>query len=190
MRAIIAAALIWATPASAITLSDSDIDAIGRVAYAEARTQPTIGIVAVIDTILNRTASPGFPKTVQGVVNQRAAFEPVLRAGDWRNLPPMSEAERARIETILALKSEGALGDISGGALYFQNPRIVAKRAAAGKVKAKLVDFGGMPSTAEIADHRFYAPNGNERPIESVKPKRKPKLASMTAARVVVGTAR
>lgn len=160
MRAIAVAALLWATPAAAITLSDSDVDAIGRVAYAEARTQPAVGLVAVIDTILNRVNAPGFPDTVQGVIEQRAAFEPVLRAGGWRNLPPMSQGQRASLETILALKADGALGDVSGGALFFQNPRIVAARATAGKVRAKLVHFGGMPQTAVIADHTFYKPGG------------------------------
>ncbi len=47
--------------------------------------------------------------------------------------------------------------DLTGGARYFQNPRTVAARAAAGQGSPGLVDFGGTPSTAVIGDHHFYA---------------------------------
>jgi hypothetical protein len=49
---------------------------------------------------------------------------------------------------------------ITNGATHFQNPRIVEARANAGTGKRSNVNFGGMPVTAEIGDHRFYAANG------------------------------
>ena len=58
-----------------------------------------------------------------------------MRAGgDWRNLPAVSAAAQARVDTILNLALEGRLPDLTGGARFFQNPAIVASRARAGSV--------------------------------------------------------
>lgn len=46
--------------------------------------------------------------------------------------------------------------DPTNGALYFQNPAIVAERAAAGQVPAALVNFGGQRPSATIRDQAFY----------------------------------
>jgi spore germination cell wall hydrolase CwlJ-like protein len=145
-------------PSRALTLSESDIEAIGRVVFAEAGNQPVAGKVAVLDTILNRVAAGRFGADVQSVIEQRNAFEPVTRAGGWRRLPALTASQRAELITILALKAGGHLGDLSGGALYFQNPAVVASRAAAGTVRPQLVGFGGMPQTAVIGQHTFYRP--------------------------------
>ncbi|MFO1155193.1 MAG: cell wall hydrolase [Rhodospirillales bacterium] len=145
-------------PARALTLSETDVDAIGRVVFAEAGNQPIAGKVAVLDTILNRLASGHFGSDLQAVIAQPHAFEPVTHAGGWRRLPPLTIAQRVELETILALKAGGHLGDVSGGALYFQNPTIVAARAAAGTVPPDRIGFAGMPATTAIADHTFYRP--------------------------------
>ena len=133
-------------------------ETIARVAYAEAAGQGDSGLAGVVYTILNRVASGRWGSSVASVVNARAQFEPVLRAGgDWRNLPVVSAAQRARIDTIINLALDGRLPDLTGGALYFQNRRIVAARAAAGTVSLSLVDFGGSRPSATIGDHAFYA---------------------------------
>lgn len=160
-RRTAAAALVLLTlpaPAGAIGLSETDIEAIGRVVYAEAAHEPAAGKVAVIDTILNRLGSGRFGSSVQAVVDQPNAFEPVTRAGGWRLLPELTAPQRAELATILSLKASGHLGDISSGALYFQNATIVAARAATGTVAPSLVHFGGMPQTAVIGRHTFYRP--------------------------------
>jgi N-acetylmuramoyl-L-alanine amidase len=132
-------------------------DAIARVTLAEAAGQGDSGLAAVIHTILNRLASRAWGDSVDQVVNARRQFEPVTRAGgDWRGLPAARPSERARIDTILNLALEGRLPDLTGGALYFQNPRIVAARAAAGTVSARLVNFGGATPSVVIGDHAFY----------------------------------
>jgi hypothetical protein len=113
----------------------------------------------VIDSILNRLDSGRFGSSIQSVIDQPNAFEPVTRAGGWRLLPPLTVTQRAELATILSLKASGHLGDVSSGALYFQNPRIVAERAAAGKAAPSLVHFGGMPRTAVIGQHTFYRPS-------------------------------
>lgn len=136
-------------------------EAIARVAYAEAAGQGEVGLAAVVFTILNRLAAGQWGSSVDAVVNARAQFEPVLRAGgDWRALTAATPAERARIDTILNLALEGRLPDPTGGALYFQNPAIVAARARAGTVSAELVHFGGATPSATIGDHAFYAATG------------------------------
>ncbi len=137
-------------------LSYEDREAIGRVTYAEAGNQGEEGLAAVIFTILNRVNSGQFGGSVQHVIDARNQFEPATRAGGWRNLPPLDQSQSVQFETILNLILAGWLPDLTNGALFFQNARIVAARAARGTGSSYLVDFGGTPPVAEIGDHRFY----------------------------------
>ena len=136
-------------------------DGIARVAYSEAGNQGDSGLAAVVYTILNRLADGRWGGSVDAVLNARHQFEPVMRAGgDWRNLRPVSEVRQARIDTIINLALEGRLPDLTNGARYFQNARIVADRAGAGQVAASLVNFGGAPTSAVIGAHSFYIETG------------------------------
>lgn len=158
-------------------------EAIARVAYAEAAGQGDSGLAGVVYTILNRAASGGWGWTIDQVVNARAQFEPVMRAGgDWRSLPPASSAQRARIDTILNLVLDGRLPDLTGGAQWFQNPRIVAARAAAGTVAPRLVHFGGSAPSAVIGDHAFYAQVAGGSPRAQARPD------APSGRQVIVGT--
>ena len=121
--------------APALVLSVEDRDALGRVAYAEAGNQSEEGLAAVAHAVLNRVASGRFGVGVQGVLDAPGQFEPVTRAGGtWRGLPALTESQRLVFGTILDLILQGRLPDLTGGATYFQNPTIVAQRAAAGLV--------------------------------------------------------
>lgn len=136
-------------------------EAIARVAWAEAANQGDSGLLAVVCTILNRLADQRWGASVDAVLNARAQFEPVLRAGgDWRGLPAARPEQRARIDTLINLILDGRLGDPTGGALYFQNPAIVAARAQAGQVSLRRVHFGGARPSAVIGDHAFYVETG------------------------------
>jgi spore germination cell wall hydrolase CwlJ-like protein len=138
------------------------------VTWAEAAGQGDSGQAAVVYTILNRLAAGRWGDSVEAVVNAKGQFEPVLRAGgDWRNLPPVGVVQQARIDTILNLALDGRLPDPTSGALFFQNPKIVAARAAAGRVSQDLVDFGGRRPSITIGDHAFYGPelSGGRRPV-------------------------
>jgi len=136
-------------------------DGIARVAYAEAANQGDSGLAAVVYTILNRLADGRWGRAIDSVLNAPHQFEPVMRAGgSWRDLPPVSEAQRARIDTIINLALDGRLPDLTNGARYFQNPRVVAARAANGQVPASLVNFGGAPPSAVIGAHSFYVDAG------------------------------
>ncbi|WP_293384832.1 cell wall hydrolase [Phenylobacterium sp. SCN 70-31] len=136
-------------------------EAVARVAYAEAANQGDSGLAGVVYTILNRVQDGRWGGTVEAVINARGQFEPVMRAGgSWRNLRPVTDAQRARIDTILNLALEGRLPDLTNGARFFQNASIVAAREAAGAVSPGLTNFGGAPASATIGDHTFYAEAG------------------------------
>lgn len=144
-------------PLAAALASRTAREAIARVAYAEAGNQGDSGLAGVVYTILNRLQDGRWGATVEAVVNARGQFEPVMRAGgSWRNLRPVSDAERARIDTILNLALEGRLPDLTNGARFFQNASVVAAREAAGTVSPGLTDFGGAARSARIGDHSFY----------------------------------
>jgi len=144
-------------------------EGIARVSFAEAGNQGDSGLAAVVYTILNRLADGRWGGTVDSVLNARGQFEPVLRAGgDWRRLAPVSSPQQARIDTILNLALDGRLPDLTNGARYFQNPRIVAARAQSGDVSPSLVDFGGQPPSAIIGAHSFYAGAGGRRGAAAV----------------------
>ena len=146
---------------AALMALDGARDAIARVAFAEAGNQGDSGLAAVVYTILNRLEDGRWGPTVDAVLNAPRQFEPVTRAGGaWRNLRPVSAASQARIDTIINLALEGRLPDLTHGARFFQNPRIVADRAAAGRVPANLVNFGGAAPSAIIGAHSFYVEAG------------------------------
>ena len=165
--------------APALVLSAEDRDALGRVAYAEAGNQSEEGLAAVAHAVLNRVTSGRFGAGVQGVLDAPGQFEPVGRAGGtWRALPVLTESQRLVFGTILDLILQGRLPDLTGGSTYFQNPAIVAQRAAAGLVSPGLVNFGGQVPTAVIRDHSFYRATGGAAGQHDPSPElRRPALA-------------
>jgi N-acetylmuramoyl-L-alanine amidase len=98
-------------PQGAIRQSDKDL--LARLVSAEAKGEPYEGQVAVAAVILNRMRDSRFPHTLQGVVYQKDAFEPVSNGTIYQ--PPTASAVKA---------TEDALNgwDPSYGALYFWNP--------------------------------------------------------------------
>lgn len=65
------------TERQSIYLTDEEIDLIALVTMAEAEGETVLGRRLVIDTILNRVDSDGFPNTVSEVIFQPNAFESV-----------------------------------------------------------------------------------------------------------------
>lgn len=133
-------------------------DAMARVAWAEAGNQGESGLAGVVDVIINRLVDGRWGGSVEAVVDAPHQFEPVMRAGGtWRLLRPVSAVQEATVHTIVELALQGHLPDVTNGARYFQNERIVAARASAGLVPASLVGFGGAEPSAQIGAHTFYA---------------------------------
>ncbi|HUW64228.1 MAG TPA: cell wall hydrolase [Spirochaetia bacterium] len=95
----------------------SDLTLLAHLIYAEARGEPFSGQVAVGAVIINRLASPVFPKTIREVIMQHSGrsyqFQPVSDGAI--DLTPDATAVRAAIS---ALNGR----DPSHGALYFYNP--------------------------------------------------------------------
>lgn len=140
-----------------LMLSEVDRDAIGRVTFAEAGNQGDTGMAAVVHVILNRLASGKFGSSITQILNAKNQFEPATRAGGWDKLPALNPHQQARIDTIINLSIEGRLPDPTNGSLFFQNPTIVARREADGKVSKGLTRFNGAIPAAVIRDHEFYA---------------------------------
>lgn len=170
-----------APASSAIVLGADDRDALGRVAYAEAGSQREEGLAAVIHVVLNRVASGHFGSGVQAVLDAPSQFEPVARAGGtWRALPPLTEAQRLVFGTILDLILQGRLPDPTSGSTHFQNPAVVAQRAAEGLVRPGLVNFGGQAPAAVIRDHSFFRSGGSggaperRRVVDAAPPEQSP----------------
>ncbi|RXJ74792.1 hypothetical protein CS022_00785 [Veronia nyctiphanis] len=147
---------VYQSQLRSLALSNDDRDAIGRVAYAEASNQGDAGLAGVIYTILNRYLSGRFGRSIQAIINAPYQFEPVHRSGGWRRLPKLSAVRQTKIDTIINLALDGRLPDPTNGALYFQNPSIVASRERKGTVSKGLTHFGGARPSSVIKDHYFY----------------------------------
>jgi hypothetical protein len=72
-------------------------------------------------------------------------------------LPALSQAQEVEAGTILDLILQSRLPDLTKGALYFQNPVIVAQRVADGEDSPAELNFGGKTPIAVIRDHAFYS---------------------------------
>ncbi|WP_409300689.1 cell wall hydrolase [Peribacillus sp. SCS-155] len=90
-----------------------NVEKMARVVNGEARGELYEGQVAVAAVILNRIETPGFPKTVSGVITQTNAFT-CLSDGQY-NLKPNYTAYRAVIDAFKGW-------DPSSGAVYYYNP--------------------------------------------------------------------
>ncbi len=105
---------------SAEVYADSDLYWLSRLIEAEAGKEPLEGKIAVGNVVLNRVKTPGFPDDVLGVIFDReygVQFGPT-ETGNI-NVSPSEES------TIAAkLCFEGV--EMSGGSLYFVNPKVGA----------------------------------------------------------------
>ncbi len=98
-----------------VYITEEDIYLMAQIVYAESRSEPYDGKVAVASVILNRVKSPGFPKTVEDVIKQKAAFS-CLKNGEIHVIP-----DKISYQAVLdALKGK----DPTNNAVFFYNPKI------------------------------------------------------------------
>jgi hypothetical protein len=122
-------AVAKAAAARNIQLTPEDLTMLANIAYAEAGIQakkgvdPTQAYGSIVDTVLNRVASPAFPGTVQGVIGQKAQFEPVSRYGGVANLPDAPEDVDRIVQEYVAGRAAGKPG-VVGKADHFLNPNV------------------------------------------------------------------
>lgn len=100
--------------------SQSELDLFARVVSAEARDESFKGKVAVAEVIINRINSSQFPDTVSSVVYQKGQFS-VISNGS-ANKAPTKDSYTAIAEAVTSSS------DITGGALFFYNPRLATSR--------------------------------------------------------------
>lgn len=118
-----------------VRLSSMEVEWLAQMIYAEARGEPYLGQVAVGAVIINRMLSPHFPNTLQGVLFQPNAFQPIRNGSFY-----MTPNENARKAALEALNGH----DPTGGALYFFNPR----QSTDGFMHSR-------PTKTTIGQHRF-----------------------------------
>lgn len=98
-----------------IYVTDSDVYLMAQIVYAESRSEPYEGKVAVASVILNRLQSPSFPKSIEGVIKQKNAFSCMVN-GQIDVIP-----DKASYDAVLeALKGN----DPTNKAVFFYNPKI------------------------------------------------------------------
>lgn len=124
-----------------LKLSQSDIDLMAKLVYAESRGEPFEGKVAVASVVLNRVVSPGFPKTVEGVIFQKNAFSCVVN-GAIKAYPD----ENCYNAVYEAIRGK----DPTNEALFFYNPTIAT--CSWMKDKEKL-------NPTKIGNHLFFKVN-------------------------------
>ena len=115
--------------------SNSDLNLLARLVYAEARGEPYTGQVAVAAVVLNRVKNSSFPNSVAGVIYQKGAFS-VVDDGQI-NLTPNQTAYSAARDALNGW-------DPTYGAIYYFNP----KTATNGWIWSR-------PVTVVIGNHRF-----------------------------------
>ena len=115
--------------------SNSDLNLLAHLVYAEARGENYTGQVAVASVVLNRVKHTSFPNTVAGVIYQSGAFS-VVSDGQI-NLSPNQTAISAAQDALNGW-------DPSYGAIYYFNPNT-----------AKSSWIWSRPVTVVIGNHRF-----------------------------------
>jgi len=98
-----------------ILLTQSDINLMAQIVFAESKGEPYDGKVAVASVILNRVLSEDFPNTVKEVILQPNAFSCVIDGNI--SVIPTEECFKAVYEAIKG-------NDPTNEALFFYNPEI------------------------------------------------------------------
>lgn len=151
-------------PAARAPLSATERDAMIRTVYGEAGNQDNLGKSAVTSAILNRVDSPQFPNSVSKVVKQKDQFEPWNTPAGRERMANIPKAEYDRIGRIVDETVSGVLPDVTGGAEYFANEKVVRDRNGGGVP-------GWMSSMADtavdIGDHTFLGGDKTQSPFST-----------------------
>lgn len=124
-----------------INITKDDLYLMAQIVYSESRSEPYEGKVAVASVILNRLKSPGFPKSIEGVIKQKNAFS-CLKNGKI-NVAPDDSSYKAVLD---ALKGK----DPTNNAHFFYNPKIAT---------SKWMKQVRKSNVKPIGNHVFFAVN-------------------------------
>lgn len=120
------------------SLSDDELTCLAKIVHHESANQPEAGQLAVAHVVLNRLASPRFPKSVCAIALQPGQFFNV-HAYD-----PSGDRRWANSLRIARMAVEGHGDEAAPGALFFHT---------AGHNSAF---FRSRPRVTQIAGHVFY----------------------------------
>lgn len=98
-----------------IHITQSDINLMAQIVFAESKGEPYDGKVAVASVILNRVLSSGFPNTIREVIFQPNAFSCIVDG--HISVTPTEECYSAVYDAIKG-------NDPTNEALFFYNPEI------------------------------------------------------------------
>ncbi len=122
-----------------------DTQCLAQAVYYEARGESPSGQAAVAQVVLNRVRHPAFPKTICGVVFQRAGDDCQFSfACNGAMRQPLDQAAWRRAKTVADRALSGAVMAEVGAATHFQ-----AARSGAGWA-------GSLAKVAQIGEHIFY----------------------------------
>lgn len=138
-REELASVTVFDSSGNYVYVSEEDINLMAQIVYAESRSEPYTGKVAVASVILNRVRDPGFPKTIEGVIKQKGAFS-CLKNGEI-SVTPDESCFKAVLE---ALKGS----DPTNNALFFYNPKIA---------KSQWMKDVAKTNINQIGNHTFFA---------------------------------
>jgi spore germination cell wall hydrolase CwlJ-like protein len=110
---LVAAGLPLLLAGCANHMAMSDRDCMTRVMYFESNRSSEEGMVAVGTTVMNRLATPGYPKTVCGVIGQRNQY------ADGVLDKPMNPREAAQISQVADHVLAGERHPQVGSAMFF-----------------------------------------------------------------------
>jgi spore germination cell wall hydrolase CwlJ-like protein len=161
--------------AQATTPTDSDRRCLAMIAYAEAASEGSLGMLAVMRVVHNRIRHSAFPDDACAVVLQAGQFQPVsqqsglraaLRRPEQANMAEAlgAKSREARLRLVQAWRLAAVAAvwpsrDPTGGALYFVNPRLMDPD--------RCPWFALLKRSAIIGEHVFmkaYAPGERRGP--------------------------
>ncbi len=155
---------------SRIVVSDTDLDALKRVAQSEVghfarhgEDELRGGLAAVVDTVFNRVAHARFPNSIQEVIDQPAQFSAINATGSWSGLPPASAANGGIVAQHVRDRANGVPSEIKG-ATHFLNPHLSSPGALinwGNHVVANAIAVYGDDSQQDVHFHGF-APGYNQ----------------------------
>lgn len=130
----------------------NQFDCLVTTLYHEARGEPTEGVLAVANVVLNRMESPRYPKSVCGVVKHQLV-RGVWQFSFWKEKRllsrPVNKESWKRMEKIAqqAINLHYAGFDIIDDSMYYYNPSAANPSWA----KSKKLQF-----VRKIGKHKFY----------------------------------
>lgn len=135
------------TGSSSAPANGRELDCMAQAVYFEARGEPMLGQLGVAQVVMNRVRHPAFPKSVCGVVFQRAGHSCQFSWACHRPSGPSNAGQWAQARAVAGRVMAGEVVASLSFATHFNG--------------ARARGFGsGLQRVAQIGQHAFYRFNG------------------------------